>query len=269
MAAPTYTGPAIDVVSVTKDYGKTRALDDVSLQVRSGELFGLIGPNGAGKSTLMKSLIGALTLDKGKVRVMGMNPTIDSERIKTLSGIVPEAETPPSFLNPNEFMEFVMNVRGKRTNSREKEWWLTFFDMESQRDQIAKDLSKGTRQKLMLTSAFIHKPPLLLLDEPFINLDPIYQRKVKDHLLRYKEKGGTILLSTHILGLAQELCDRVAILHKGKILKIAPTGEMIRETGDLEEAFLEMVGYRSQVLQRVEVPLHQRYLVGVQGLRGQ
>ncbi len=240
-----YEGPAIDVDSVTKDYGRTRALDDVSLRVMPGELFGLIGPNGAGKTTLMRSLIGALTLDEGRVRVMGMNPSTERDMIKTLSGIVPEAETPPSFLTPDEFMEFVMNVRGKRTNAKEKEWWLAFFDMENQRDQIAKDLSKGTRQKLMLTSAFIHKPPLLLLDEPFINLDPIYQRKVKDYLLTYIKKGGTILLSTHILGLAQELCDRVAILHKGRILKIAPTAEIIEDKGDLEEAFLDLVGYRS------------------------
>ncbi len=90
-----YDGPAIDVDSVTKDYGRTRALDDVSLSVMPGELFGLIGPNGAGKTTLMRSLIGALTLDEGRVRVMGMNPNTDRERIKTLSGIVPEAETPP------------------------------------------------------------------------------------------------------------------------------------------------------------------------------
>ncbi len=240
-----YDGPAIDVDSVTKDYGRTRALDDVSLKVMPGELFGLIGPNGAGKTTLMRSLIGALTLDEGRVRVMGMNPSTDRDRIKTLSGIVPEAETPPSFLTPDEFMEFVMDVRGKRTNEKQKNWWLAFFDMENQRDQIAKDLSKGTRQKLMLTSAFIHKPPLLLLDEPFINLDPIYQRKVKDYLLVYIKKGGTILLSTHILGLAQELCDRVAILHKGRILKIASTEEIIKDKGDLEEAFLDLVGYRS------------------------
>ena len=240
-----YDGPAIDVRSVTKDYGRTRALDDVSLKVMPGELFGLIGPNGAGKTTLMRSLIGALDLDEGRVRVMGMNPSTKSDMIKTLSGIVPEAETPPSFLTPDEFMEFVMDVRGKRADAREKDWWLTFFDMENQRDQIAKDLSKGTRQKLMLTSAFIHKPPLLLLDEPFINLDPIYQRKVKDYLLKYIEKGGTILLSTHILGLAQELCNRVAILHKGRILKIATTAEIIEDKGDLEDAFLDLVGYRS------------------------
>jgi len=240
---PKASGIAVSIEDGFKSFGDVKALEGVTLEVKRGEFFGLIGPNGAGKSTLMKALIGVHRLDSGKIRVLGMNPNTDPKAIKSVSGVVPESETPPSFLTPDEFMEFVLNIRGKKCTDGIKEEWLRFFDMEGQRGIVAKDLSKGTRQKLMLTSALIHDPPLLLLDEPFINLDPIYQRKVKDRLREYVERGGTVLLSTHILSLAQELCERVAILHKGRLLKLALKRDLIGENGDLETTFLRLVGY--------------------------
>ena len=121
--------------------------------------------------------------------------------------------------------------------------WVDFFDLSSYRETIAKDMSKGTRQKLMLSSAFIHEPSLMLLDEPFINLDPIYQRKVKDYLIEYVNNGGTVLLSTHILSLAEELCDIVAVINQGSILATDKTSNVVSEFGSLENAFLNRVGY--------------------------
>jgi ABC-2 type transport system ATP-binding protein len=206
-------------------------------------MFGIIGPNGAGKSTLMKSFIGSVILDGGSVRVMGLNPSADHLRIKAYAGIVPESETPPSFLTVDEFLDFVMHVRERKVEESVKEKWITFFDLESSRDKIAKDLSKGTRQKLMLASAFIHEPGLFLLDEPFINLDPIYQRKVKDLLRNYVSGGRTIVISTHILSLAQEMCDRIMVIHKGRVIWHGGKNELISEKGDLETSFLDLVGY--------------------------
>ena len=243
---PSTYGPAVSVRSATKNYDKVRALQGIDLDVGRGELYGLIGPNGAGKSTLMKALVGSVELDDGSVRVLGMNPRSDKLSIKAQTGYVPESEFPPSFLKVREFLDFVMHVRGLVPDGRSSDRWICFFDLEDQTDTIARNLSKGTRQKLMLSSAFIHEPKLLLLDEPFINLDPIFQRKVKDHLLDHVREGGTVLISTHMLSLAEELCSKVCIINRGKVLANGPTKDIIKEHGDLEEAFLRMVGYYSR-----------------------
>jgi ABC-2 type transport system ATP-binding protein len=242
---PPEDGPAVSVNGICKTYGRIEALDHVDLKVERGEMFGLIGPNGAGKSTLMKSLIGTVKPDCGEVKVLGLNPGIEGMRIKSFTGYVPESETPPSFLKLDEFLDFIMDTRGRKPDNEGKRRWVDFFDLESHRHTIAKDMSKGTRQKLMLSSAFIHKPPLLLLDEPFINLDPIYQRKVKDYLIEYVEGGGSVLLSTHILSLAEELCGRVSIINKGKVFLTDSTKDIVEDHGSLEKAFLYGVGYYS------------------------
>jgi ABC-2 type transport system ATP-binding protein len=205
---PSRHGPAVSVKGAHKAWGKVKALKGVDLEVRRGEMFGLIGPNGAGKSTLMKALLGSVKLDEGTIRVMGMNPNADDLRIKAFTGFVPESESPPSFLTLVEFLDFVMDVRGLEPSRKKREELMRFFDIEGMENTIARNMSKGTRQKLMLSSALIHDPPLLLLDEPFINLDPIYQRKVKDRLSDYVRNGGTVLISTHILALAEEICYR-------------------------------------------------------------
>jgi len=243
---PSNRGPAVSVKDVSKNWDGTRALSSVRMQVRRREMFGLIGPNGAGKTTLMRSLIGAVEPDGGEIRVLGMDPRKEGLRIKAYTGYVPESETPPSFLKLDEFLDFVMEIRGRVPDRRAKDRWVEFFDLEGHSETISRDMSKGTRQKLMLASAFIHEPPLLLLDEPFINLDPIYQRKVKDHLLEYTASGGTVLLSTHILSLAEELCTGVAIINKGRVLLNDRTDDILKEYGSLENAFLHEVGYYSR-----------------------
>ncbi|MEA3559314.1 MAG: ABC transporter ATP-binding protein [Candidatus Thermoplasmatota archaeon] len=244
---PTGLGPAVNIRGAVKSWEGVHALKGVDLEVRRGEIFGLIGPNGAGKSTLMRSLLGMVKLDEGSVRILGLNPRTEELRIKAYTGFVPESESPPSFLTLNEFLEFVLHVRGMEPSKEKKDRWTRFFDLEGSGNTIARNMSKGTRQKLMLSSAFIHEPPLLLLDEPFINLDPIYQRKVKDHLLEYVKDRGTILISTHILALAEELCDRVAIINKGKILKTGRTRDILKDHDSLEEAFLNLIGYYSEI----------------------
>jgi ABC-2 type transport system ATP-binding protein len=241
--SPAVHGPAVEVKSAVKAWGRIKALKKVDLTVRRGEIFGLIGPNGAGKSTLMKALLGSVKLDDGTIRVLGLNPNAEDLRIKAFTGFVPESESPPSFLTLSEFLDFVLHSRGMGSSNEKKNHWTKFFDLEGYESTIAKNMSKGTRQKLMLSSAFIHDPPLLLLDEPFINLDPIYQRKVKDYLKVFTDNGGTVLISTHILTLAEELCDTVSIINKGKILQTNKKDELVKEYGGLEKAFLTLVGY--------------------------
>jgi len=169
------------------------------VEVHSGEFFGVFGPNGAGKSTFIKLLTGQLKPSKGQIEVLGINATKSPQKVKANIGIVPESESPPSYLTPVEFLQFVAKLRDLDDSDNEVEYWLDWFGLEEKRNTMCKDLSKGQRQKVMLASAFIHKPKLLFLDEPFANLDPIYQRKCREWLLEHVKNGGSIFLCSHVL----------------------------------------------------------------------
>jgi len=233
---------AVEVVDLTKLYGSKPALRDVSLAVETGEFFGLFGPNGAGKTTLLKILTGQLAPTGGGARVLGIDVVADPMAVKAAVGIVPEVESPPSYLTSYEYLYFVSRVRKVPDAEARIARWLTFFDLEDMRRTICKDLSKGTRQKLMLAAAFLHEPKLLLLDEPFINLDPIYQRKVKDYLEEYTDGGGTVFMCSHLLEIAEKLCDQVGILHEGQLIANGRLAEVRGPEPDLEAAFLKLVG---------------------------
>ncbi|HKZ64097.1 MAG TPA: ABC transporter ATP-binding protein [Thermoplasmata archaeon] len=233
---------AVEVVDLTKLYGSKPALRDVSLAVETGEFFGLFGPNGAGKTTLLKILTGQLAPTGGGARVLGIDVVADPMAVKAAVGIVPEVESPPSYLTSYEYLYFVSRVRKVPDAEARIARWLTFFDLEDMRRTICKDLSKGTRQKLMLAAAFLHGPKLLFLDEPFINLDPIYQRKVKDYLEEYTDGGGTVFMCSHLLEIAEKLCDQVGILHEGQLIANGRLAEVRGPEPDLEAAFLKLVG---------------------------
>ena len=149
---------------------------------------------------------------------MGINATKSPQKVKANIGIVPESESPPSYLTPVEFLQFVAKLRDIEDSDKEVEYWLDWFGLEEKRNTMCKDLSKGQRQKVMLASAFIHKPKLLFLDEPFANLDPIYQRKCREWLLEHVKSGGTIFLCSHVLEMAERMCNRMAIINDGKAL---------------------------------------------------
>jgi ABC-2 type transport system ATP-binding protein len=235
----------IDIRSVSKRFGNVQALDNVTLKVQEGEFYGLFGPNGAGKTTLLSVLTGQLTPDTGSIRVAGVDSN-DPMELKRRVGVVPEAESPPTFLTAQETLELVCRIHGVDDIKVRVEEWLGFFDIRDKRDVLSKDLSKGQRQKLMLASAFIHEPSLLLLDEPFINLDPIYQRRVRDYLESIVEGGVTVFMCTHILEIAEKLCTRVAVIHEGSIIREG-TMEAISAGSALEDVFLELVGEGARV----------------------
>jgi len=234
----------IEAHGLVKRYGPVTALDGVDLEVDSGEFFGLAGPNGAGKTTLLRILTGQLAPTGGEARVLGIDPARQPLRVKAAVGIVPEVESPPSYLTASEYLYFVGRVRQVPRLQEAIDRWLRFFDLEEARTTICRDLSKGTRQKLMLAAAFIHGPDLLFMDEPFINLDPIHQRRLKDFLLEYSAAGHTVFMCSHLLEIAEKLCDRVAIIDGGKIIAQGSIAEVRREDRDLETAFLRLVGER-------------------------
>ncbi len=232
----------IVATNVSKRFGKVEAIRDVSLSVDEGEFFGLFGPNGAGKTTLLRVLTGQLDPDSGEVVTAGVSHR-DPIGIKRVVGIVPEAETPPSFLTAQETLELTCRIRGVRDISERVERWMNFFNMENSRDVLCGELSKGQRQKVMLACAFIHEPHLLILDEPFINLDPIYQRKVREYLSALVAEGRTIFMCTHILEIAERLCTRIAVLNGGRIVEVGTIDQMKESDGEnLENIFMRLVG---------------------------
>ena len=229
---------------MAKKYGDFIALHPLNVEVHSGEFFGVFGPNGAGKSTFIKLLTGQLKPSKGKIEVLGINAIKNPQKVKANIGIVPESESPPSYLTPVEFLQFVAKLRDLEDVDDKVEYWMEWFGLEDKRNTMCKDLSKGQRQKVMLASAFIHKPKLLFLDEPFANLDPIYQRKCREWLLSHVKQGGTIFLCSHVLEMAERMCNRMAIINDGKVLAAGTVRELkqdVKET--LEDVFIRLVGH--------------------------
>ena len=246
---------AEDSLVVAKDLGKRYgdfiALHPLNVKVSSGEFFGVFGPNGAGKSTFIKLLTGQLRPSIGAVEVLGINASKQPQKLKANIGIVPESESPPSYLTPSEFLQFVGKLRGVEDLNSKVEHWMDWFGLQEKRDTMCKDLSKGQRQKVMLASAFIHKPKLLFLDEPFANLDPIYQRKCREWLLDHVANGGTIFLCSHVLEMAERMCNRMAIINHGRVLA-AGTVSGLKESEDetLEDVFIRLVGHSIEEVER-------------------
>ena len=232
----------INAKNLSKRFGQKQALDKVSFEVEEGDLFGLFGPNGAGKTTLLRILTGQLEQDSGDASVLGVEVRNDPLEVKRKVGIVPEVESPPTYLTAYEYLYFVARVRKIPDIEKNIDRWFDFFDLKEARDMICRDLSKGMRQKLMLASAFIHEPKLLFLDEPFINLDPIFQRKLREHLIEFVGEGGTVFMCSHLLEIAERLCSRAAIMSEGRIIHSGGMAELVKGGARLEEVFLDLVG---------------------------
>jgi len=246
------SSPMVSANDMAKKYGDFVALHPLNVEVHAGEFFGVFGPNGAGKSTFIKLLTGQLRPSKGRIEVLGVDAVADPQKVKANIGIVPESESPPSFLTPTEFLEFVARLRGVENMKAKVEHWLEWFGLQEKRDTMCKDLSKGQRQKVMLASAFIHKPKLLFLDEPFANLDPIYQRKCREWLLDHVANGGTIFLCSHVLEMAERMCNRMAIINDGKVLAAGTVKGLKRsEDETLEDVFIRLVGRSIEDVERL------------------
>jgi ABC-2 type transport system ATP-binding protein len=238
----------IEVRDLSKSYGSTKAVSGVSLSIGKGELFGLLGPNGSGKTTMIKMLTGQIRPTSGSLRVHGIDVLEDPIRVRELIGVIPEQETPPSFLTAIEYLHFVAKIRKMEHYEGVCEKWLEFFEFGDQKNLLCKDLSRGTRQKLMFAQAFLHEPELAIIDEPLINLDPIMQRKVKNFLEDYVKNGGTIFISTHILEIAKEICTNIGIIYKGKLVHTGRLDGPDLQDRNLEEFFLELVSRPEYIL---------------------
>ena len=244
-AAPPPVPLRIDRLTV--DYGPRRAVDGLTLEVRPGEIYGLLGSNGAGKSTTIKATVGLLRPKAGEVRVFGEEVGADPVRAKSRIGYVPETSLLYEALTPREFLEFVAGVRRlprEETTARLRAY-ASALRLDEELERPIATLSLGTRQKVLVIAAFLHQPPLLVLDEPLNGLDPRAVRLVKELLVRYVSQDGRgVLFSTHTMGVAQELCHRIGILDQG-VLRAEGNLEQLRgriAQGDatLEEVFLRL-----------------------------
>lgn len=231
---------AVETEGLTKKYGDLTALDGLTLEVEGGELFGLLGPNGAGKSSTIEILTGQTKPTSGTARVMGVDPIKNPVEARSRMGVLPEREDPPSFLTPREYFDFVGDVRGVEIDGQVDEW-AERLGFEDKLDSISMDLSRGQKQKVMFAQAFVHEPELVFIDEPLTNLDPVVQERVKDFVVEYNEKGNTVFLSTHDITVAEEICTRVGIIQKGKLVAEKDIEEVKRNGSRLIDEFMEEV----------------------------
>lgn len=231
---------AIRVTGVSKTYGDLMALEDLSLEIERGELFGFLGPNGAGKTTTIRVLTGQLLPDDGRVSVLGTDPTTDPVATRRRVGVLPEQEAPPDFMTPREYFAFVGTVRDldPETMTARIEEWADRLGFRAKLDTLNTDLSRGQQQKTMITATFLHEPAVVFIDEPLVNLDPIVQERVKRFLIDYADAGNAVFLSTHHIEVAEELCTRVGIISEGALI-----AECVPDTddGSLLDVFLANV----------------------------
>ena len=242
----TNNGPMIEAERLTKVFGKTTAVEDVSLKVEAGEIFGFLGPNGAGKTTTIKMLVGLLRPTLGKARIGGFDIERQPIAAKTLLGYVPDQPYLPEKMTASEFLRFIADLYQLDRNSahRRGEELLRLFGLMERQNDLIGGYSHGMRQKTVLAGALLHNPKALFLDEPTIGLDPRSARLIKDILREMASRGASVFMSTHILEIAERMCDRIAIISGGRVIATG-TMEDLRagHTGEsLEDIFLELTG---------------------------
>ncbi len=239
---------AVELEGVVKRYNELVAVNQLSLNIKRGEVFGLLGPNGSGKSTTMKMLLGLVKPDVGSVTVLGTEVQRDPVAVKQQIGYVPEAPRLYEFLTGIEYLDFIGDVYGMQAAEKKKRIneYLKALQLDGREGDMITSYSEGMKQKIALIAAFLNKPKLLIMDEPLNALDPRSARIVKDFLQELKAQGVTTIISTHVLEIAQAMCDRVGIMYKGQLLALGNMAELrqmaaLPDSG-LEDIFLKLTG---------------------------
>jgi ABC-2 type transport system ATP-binding protein len=237
----------IELSGLTKKFGNFTAVDAIDLQVPDGELFGFLGPNGAGKTTTLRMIAGILKPTAGIVRIAGIDIAADPIGAKAKLGFIPDRPFIYEKLTGAEFLRFVAGLYGQegaKIEHRAREL-MALFDLEEWRDELVESYSHGMRQKLIISSAFVHRPEVIVVDEPHVGLDPKSIKILRDLFKEYVRRGHTIMMSTHTLEAAETLCDRIAIINVGRIAACGTMDELragARHGGGLEEIFLRLTG---------------------------
>jgi ABC-2 type transport system ATP-binding protein len=244
----TASHPAVELKGVTKRYNEIVAVNNLNLTIEQGEIFGLLGPNGSGKSTTLKMLLGLVQPEEGGVTVLGLDAKTNAVAVKQQVGYAPEVPHLYEFLTGIEFLDFIGDIYGMQTDEKCSRItdYLKALQLEGREGDMISSYSEGMKQKIALISAFLHKPRLLILDEPLNALDPRSARIVKDFLQQLKRQGVTTIMSTHILEIAQAVCDRIGIMYQGKLLALGNMEELRKTaalpSSGLEDVFLKLTG---------------------------
>ncbi|GMA32656.1 ABC transporter ATP-binding protein [Litorihabitans aurantiacus] len=242
------TAPALELDQLTKVFSGNRAADGVSLEVPPGSLTGLVGPNGAGKTTSLSMAVGLLRPDSGTARVDGVDVWRDPTRAKALLGVLPDGLALPERLTGSELLRYWGLLRGMDpavVASRTSELLrILELDEADERGVLVLEYSTGMRKKIGLATALLHSPRVLVLDEPFEAVDPVSARVLRAILRRFVAAGGSIVISSHVMSLVEEMCDRVAIIARGQVLSHGTLAQ-VRGSGSLEDRFVELVGERT------------------------
>jgi ABC-2 type transport system ATP-binding protein len=238
------TAPAIEVHDLRKLYDQKAAVDGLTLSVPRGCFFGFLGPNGAGKTTTIKMLMGLAPPTSGSIRLLGLPMPEESLAIKRQIGLVPDESLLFDHLTGGEFIEFVGRIYGlERAIARERsQELLNLFELGDASRKLIAEYSKGMRKRVAMAAALIHRPQLFLMDEPFEGVDAVGARLMKDILLEQVRRGATIFLTSHVLEVVERLCDRVAIINDGKLVREGSMAELRGSSETLEDAFVRAVG---------------------------
>jgi ABC-2 type transport system ATP-binding protein len=237
--------PIIDIQHLSKRFGEFTAVNDLSLTIPRGEVFCFLGPNGAGKTTTIKMLCGLLKPSEGSIHIAGLDIQKDISRIKQITGYIPDQPYLYERLTTEEYCQFSADLfQVPKDLARERlEHYFELFGLNEYRGSLIKELSHGWRQRLVYAATFVHTPQVLFVDEPFIGLDPYSIRTIRTLLREKAAEGMSIFLTTHILALAEDLADRVGIIHNGQLIVCGTPEELLERhtaNGNLEDVFMKL-----------------------------
>lgn len=233
----------LKIEHLTKVYGGKKAVDDLSLHIQPGEIYGFIGHNGAGKTTTLKSVVGILQFDEGEITIDGISIREQPLACKKKFAYIPDNPDLYDFMTGIKYLNFIADVFGVDENTRQERIrkYAELFELTNDLGQPIAAYSHGMKQKLAIIAAWMHDPKLIIMDEPFVGLDPKASHLLKGMMREVCDKGGAIFFSTHVLEVAEKLCDKVAIIKGGKLIR-SGTMEEVKGDDSLEEVFLELEG---------------------------
>ena len=231
----------LKIKHLTKEYGEKKAVDDLSLEIESGEIYGFIGHNGAGKTTTLKSVVGILKFDAGEIYIDGESVQAAPLACKKKIAYIPDNPDLYEFMSGIKYLNFIADVYGVGANQRQAKIrkYADLFEITADLAQPIAAYSHGMKQKLAIISAWLHDPKLIIMDEPFVGLDPKAAHILKGMMRELCDEGGAIFFSTHVLEVAEKLCDKVAIIKGGKLIRCG-TMEEVKGDDSLEDVFLEL-----------------------------
>ncbi len=231
----------LEINHYTKRYGDKKAVDDLTLHIAPGEIYGFIGHNGAGKTTTLKACAGILQFDEGEIKIGGINIKDDPLACKKITAYIPDNPDLYDFMSGIKYLNFIADIFevGEKERAERIKKYADMFEITPDLSQPIASYSHGMKQKLALISAWIHEPKLIIMDEPFVGLDPKASHLLKGMMRSVCDNGGAIFFSTHVLEVAQKLCDKVAIIKGGKLIR-SGTMDEVRGDDSLEDVFLEL-----------------------------